>query len=240
MKIEEIIFEGETVKYCVKNGMTQFRVNTLFTKEPITIEWIKNVNPGEVVFDVGANVGMYTMLLASKKAKVYAFEPEALNYSFLCRNIKENNYTNAIAYCVGVLDNFEFSTLNSAHETLQTGGSCYMVGEDLSFNLEPAHIYHRQGIAVITLDMFCEKMKISPDHVKIDVDGLDYKVVGGNLKTLNKAKTILVELNPSWEQHQQAIDNMKSLGFKLDSEQVQASTRKNTQFEGLAEHLFYK
>lgn len=239
MNHKEIDFLGKKVKYYTPNKITESRVKTLFYKEPVTIDWIKNIKAEETVFDVGANVGMYSMLLASNGANVYAFEPEALNYSLLSKNIVLNNYTNIVSFCVGVLDKFDFTTLNSTN-AVATGGSCYMVGEDLNFNLTPAKIKYRQGVTVITLDSFCEITKIYPNHIKIDVDGLDYKIINGNLKTLSKVKTAIVELNPNWKKHNIAIQNMKSLGFSLDEQQVTAATRKNNEFEGLAEHLFYK
>src|SRR5574337_127189 len=60
-------------------------------KEPETIEWIENtIKPGDVVFDVGANIGAYSLVMAKSSnmgAKVYAFEPSWPTYIQLCRNI---------------------------------------------------------------------------------------------------------------------------------------------------------
>lgn len=238
--VAEVEFLDKVVKYYTPNNITEWRARSIYEKEPITIEWIKSVNPGEIVFDVGANVGMYSMLLAARGAEVYAFEPEALNYACLCTNIKLNNFSHVYAYCMGILDEPGFTTLNSTKEDVAVGDSMYTVGEDINFDLSPAKIGYRQGVAVTTLDSFCEITELVPNHIKIDVDGLDYKVVNGNLKTLEKATTAIIELNPNWKEHQEAIDNMKSLGFNLDQDQVDAATRKNNAFEGLAEHLFYK
>mgnify|MGYP003704344171 CR=1 FL=1 len=55
----QVLHEGEMpVVYLTPNRVTQWRVNSLFTKEPDTIEWIRGFQPGEVFVDIGANVGM--------------------------------------------------------------------------------------------------------------------------------------------------------------------------------------
>ena len=60
----------------------------IFRKEPITITWMDNMQAGDVVIDIGANVGMYSLMSAvSRSARVYAFEPESSNYNLLCQNI---------------------------------------------------------------------------------------------------------------------------------------------------------
>lgn len=241
MKMIKVKFQGKEVYFCNTSARTERRAKTIFTKEPITIQWVKGVKAGETVLDIGANIGTYTLLLGSLGAKVYAFEPEALNYSCLYQNIRANKMDkNILGYCVGVLDFDGFSTVNNTGEEFVTGAACYSVEEELDFNLKPAPILSRQGIPVITLDRFCDEMEIVPDHIKIDVDGLEHRIVQGNLKTLEKAKTVIVELNNTFEQHKEAIAHIKALGFKLDDDQVAKSTRQSGAVKGLAEHLFYR
>ena len=73
---------------------------TSCAKEPETVAWIEElVRPGDVMFDIGANVGAYS-LVASKatqgEASIYAFEPAFTNYPQLCRNIMLNECSNSI------------------------------------------------------------------------------------------------------------------------------------------------
>ena len=69
--------------------------------EKLTTEMFKNVvKEGDVVLDLGANVGYYSLLAArliGEKGKVYAFEPEPVNYSLLLKNIELNGYDNVVA-----------------------------------------------------------------------------------------------------------------------------------------------
>ena len=56
--------EGRTVTYCTPNRATKWRVDTLYTKEPDTLEWISGFSEDDVLLDIGANVGMYTIWAA--------------------------------------------------------------------------------------------------------------------------------------------------------------------------------
>ena len=58
------------------NWICRFRANTFSTKEPETLEWLDKSESDGVFFDIGANVGLYSLYYAAtKKGKVYAFEP---------------------------------------------------------------------------------------------------------------------------------------------------------------------
>ena len=64
------------VVYATPNAMTGWRVKTFFTKEPETIAWMGEFGSGEVMVDVGANVGMYSIWAAKTRGvRVFAFEP---------------------------------------------------------------------------------------------------------------------------------------------------------------------
>ena len=63
--------------------------------EPWTVHWLERVvAPGEVLYDVGANVGTYSLVAAishDREVRVFAFEPSFVTYAALCRNILEND-----------------------------------------------------------------------------------------------------------------------------------------------------
>jgi hypothetical protein len=91
----------QRVVYLTPNTRALWRVETLFSKEPDTIEWIASFAPDEVLADIGANVGMYTIWAAKTRGtRVFAFEPEAQNYALLNCNIHANGLDQAVrAYC---------------------------------------------------------------------------------------------------------------------------------------------
>ncbi len=80
--------EGVEMVFATPSTLTQWRVTSIYEKEPWTLEWIAGFKPGEIPPDCGANVGMYAIwAAATRKAQVYAFEPETQNYALLNRNI---------------------------------------------------------------------------------------------------------------------------------------------------------
>ena len=240
-EVSGLIYNEKEVLFYTPNDMTRRRVANIYKKEPITIEWMNNIQPNEIVFDVGANVGMYTLMSAvSRSARVFAFEPESSNYFLLNQNIKLNNVENSVtAWNSGVLD-YNGQSILYMSDLTGFGRAVHSVDEEVNFDLTPKVTKFKQGINVLTLDSFCKNMDVIPDHIKIDVDGLEHRIVSGNLITLSKAKTVIIEIQTTLKQHLEAVDFMLSLGFNLDKNQVNSSMRSSGDFKGAAEHLFYK
>src|SRR5689334_3764195 len=89
------------IKFFCPGPMPEWRAQTLFTKEPETLEWIDGFDPDSVFWDIGANVGIYTIYAGSRKLRVNAFEPSSANYYLLNRNIEINGFDDRVlAYCL--------------------------------------------------------------------------------------------------------------------------------------------
>ncbi len=72
---EEILLkDGNCLTFHCPNDLTRWRVQTFFEKEPETLEWIDGFSANDVFWDVGANMGLYTLYAASKGTQVLAFE----------------------------------------------------------------------------------------------------------------------------------------------------------------------
>ena len=92
-EIESLSYHNKEIKFYTPTKKTAGRVKKIFRKEPITITWMDNMKQGDIVIDIGANVGMYSLMSAvSRSVRVYAFEPEASNYNILCQNIRLNDF----------------------------------------------------------------------------------------------------------------------------------------------------
>ena len=103
-KIQPIVtvrHEGGDIVFFTPSSTAVWRAHTLASKEPETLEWIASFQPGDVLVDVGANVGTYSIWAAkTRSVRVFAFEPESQNYALLNRNIFLNNLSeNVTAYC---------------------------------------------------------------------------------------------------------------------------------------------
>jgi FkbM family methyltransferase len=239
----ELVHEGVPVVYATPNSATKWRVDTLFSKEPVTIEWIGGFSAGEVLIDVGANVGMYSVWAAKTRgARVFAFEPEAQNYALLNRNIALNGLEGRIvAYCAGLLDRSGFSVLNLSENVI--GGSCHTVGERLDFNLRPMKPAFTQGCVAATLDELVSSGTIPcPAYIKLDVDGLEHKVIAGARATIADpaVKSLLVEINQNLAEHRRLVTELQAAGFSYDAAQVARAERKSGPFKGVAEHVFFR
>jgi FkbM family methyltransferase len=239
--IARVEHAGVAMTFATPSQFTLWRVQSIRSKEPCTLEWIEGFAADEVLVDVGANVGMYTIwAAATRKARVFAFEPEAQNYALLNRNIMLNNLSERVtAYCLGLSDAAGLSVLHMAD--LRVGGSCHALGEALDFKLEPLNARFAQGSAAMRLDDLVASGAIpTPAHIKIDVDGFEHKVVAGAAATLADpaVKSLLIETNQNLEAHLAMVGALGELGFRFDPAQVARAERRDGAFKGVAEYIF--
>jgi len=80
------------MKFHRPNNVSAWRANTLYTKEPATIGWLMSLPSGSVLWDVGANIGIYSVFAAVQRdCRVVAFEPSPTFYAELMANIELND-----------------------------------------------------------------------------------------------------------------------------------------------------
>lgn len=200
------------------------------------MEWIDTFKEGEVFWDVGANVGGYSVWAAKRRGvKAVAFEPQAENYAMLCRNLTLNQ-VNGTAYCLALTDKPKLSKLWMSSS--EVGSACHTFHDPVGHDLKERKATP-QGCVGYTLDSLSLELG-QPDHIKIDVDGLEYQVIAGGKETLACVKSLLVEVNTNLKEHQEMIQYLTSIGFVFDPQQVEQSTRKEGTFKGCAEYVFQK
>ncbi len=237
----ELKFGDIAVAYVTPNTFTKWRVDSLFEKEPITLEWISGFSADDVLVDVGANVGMYTIWAAkTRAARVFAFEPESQNYALLNRNILLNGLENLVsAYCLAISDQAGLSQLHLSQ--FGAGGSCHSLGEQVDFRHQPMKPAFSQGCVSAPLDeLVASGVVPEPDHIKIDVDGFEPKVITGAKKIIEggKLRSLLIEVNQNLADHMEMVAFLNARGFKHDAAQVAAAERKSGAFKGCAEYVF--
>ena len=198
---QEVDHEGVRIIFETPNDMTAWRVKTLFTKEPDTIRWIAGMQAGATLLDVGANVGMYSLLGAmTRRLTVFAFEPESQNYAVLNANIAANNLSGqVVAFPLALSDRMQLDRLFLSQFSI--GGSCHSFGEMVGFDLKPRKAPFAQGAFSATMDQLVDSGALPvPDYIKLDVDGIEHKVMHGCSHTLKnpKVKEILSNSIPTW------------------------------------------
>ncbi|MBF0478245.1 MAG: FkbM family methyltransferase, partial [Candidatus Omnitrophica bacterium] len=157
------------------------------------IAFQSTLKEGMVVYDIGANVGIFSLLSAKKvgaKGMVYAFEPEEINYQRLLLTQKYNNFQNLKieSSCVGDKSGVEFFD--------HRGGAFSGRLVDADMINRNHHISQKPTISI---DDYIFIKKNQPPHlIKIDVEGHELKVLQGMTETMRQYHPILfVELHPT-------------------------------------------
>ena len=239
--IATLTIGGRKLIYATPNSFCMWRAESLMTKEPSTIEWLDSFPAGSAMLDIGANVGMYSVYAAvMRDARVFAFEPEAQNYATLCRNIVYNKLSErVVAWSAALSDTEGFDRLHLSK--LEAGSSCHFFGESLDPFLQEKQSPFVQGSYATTVDRLVAQGTIPvPAFIKIDVDGIEHKIIKGAEKTLQDpgVTSLLIEINPHLAEHRWIIDHLATLGFGYDPEQVARVARKEGYFEGVGEYVF--
>jgi FkbM family methyltransferase len=188
---------GLAIRIGISSENEHYRAETYATKEPETLAWIRgDLRDGDVFFDVGANVGLYSIFAAKLRPAclVYAFEPESHNFSSLCRNLLLNGLTNVIP-CSFPLSDREGFELFHVYD-LRPGSALHSLGapSDLR-SAAPAVV--RQGMVGVTLDALVGRHGLpAPALLKLDVDGIEEKILQGATALLQsgKLRSLLVEV----------------------------------------------
>lgn len=218
-EIANLDIEGKILKFYCLGGQTKWRYKHLLDKEPETIEWLNRINPGEVLWDVGANIGIYTIYAALiRNARVLAFEPLASNYYILNANIELNSLDeNVRAYCVAFSDNEEAGVLNTTSSVPGAAGCSF--NETINDRGETFKPNFRQGMIGYAIDNFINLYSPEfPNHLKVDVDGIEDHIIRGGQKTLSdeRLRSISVELDSGRKDYVEGIRRLiMKAGFKF-------------------------
>ena len=190
-------------------------------KEPETVKWIEEYfMPGDVVFDIGANVGAYTLIMSKivgSTGSVFSFEPNWINFYQLNRNIVLNKATdNVIALNWALSSSKRIDIFN--YKDLDTGSSLHTFGKAVDFVGQEFVPECRQSVCSLTIDQFVNEYNVSPiNHVKIDVDGIEAEIIYGGAETFSSkhCKSIMVELNEDFDQDMEAVKILEKSGFTI-------------------------
>ena len=214
---------GKEIKFFVPNQLLEWRVDTYFSKEPETLEWIDSFQEKDnlIFWDIGANIGLYSIYNSLKhpKSTTIAFEPSSSNLRVLTRNISINNLEKNIKVVSIPLTNKENIFQEMKESQFVEGGALNSFGEKFDFEgkeFKPAMKYNLLGT---TMNYFIENSILDiPDHIKIDVDGIEHLILQGGDKFLNnkKVKSLSIEINENFrEQSSASFKLMKIYGFNV-------------------------
>lgn len=168
-------------------------------KEPWTVAWIEEwVAAGEVLYDVGANVGAYSLIAAKHtrcQARVFAFEPGYANFNSLCENVYVNDCTASVSP-IPIALSAETGTTVFRYRDLRAGAAVHTLGHDRAAKGEEA--MWDQPVLTVRLDDMVRLFGLQPPtHLKLDVDGGELDVICGARESLTSSsfRSLMVELS---------------------------------------------
>ena len=256
MKVEGMIHrrefkDGTVIRTLIEKepSFTFRRADELLTKEPETIQWLNKMNEDDVLWDVGACVGSYSIYAAKRyNVRVIAFEPSWSNLIALESNIllnKINDLITVYPIAIGRKHHYDYLLVN------RPGVIGSSANDVMSSKYAVNHNRKKSGCVIDSINNLVNKGLPFPTHIKVDVDGTEPDVIMGALKVLPNIKSILIELQASgkgrWDSktiktHMKIVDKIKSLGLKLDEDLYEMSAKrhdKSMKWRGQRNYIFY-
>jgi len=182
-------------------------------REPETITWARDLGGG-VLWDIGANVGAYTLVAAVNNPALHivAFEPIFPNYYALMMNISRNGLEDRVlALSLALAGETQLGVMNI--HSLDVGMS--LNAFEMESPYTDAEPVFRQSMIAYSADDLVEQFEIPrPNHIKLDVDSIETEILFGAERTLLGVESIMVEV----DRERQASDierYLNSQGFFL-------------------------
>ena len=214
---------GDVVlKLAHPNPQIRSRNNTFSSKEPETLSWIDSFAPKDVLWDVGANVGLYSVYAGLRGVIVYAFEPSVFNLEFLARNIHANSVTDAVGV-IPIAVGTQYVKLEELHlPSTAWGDSQNTITPDLTHKSQTvpterpfAVTYRTVGVP---LDEIAAMFKIlPPTHLKIDVDGIEATILETGPRLLTEIQSVLVEVPLNTDAASRITQSLTRAGLRHSS-----------------------
>ncbi len=236
--------EEISLRIYTPNALCRFRADSFSDKEPETLLWIDKYGGDGALFDIGANIGLYSIYYAAtKQGKVYSFEPSVFNLAQLAKNIYINQLQDRVHLVVNPLTKFNVFA-NFKLSTTDEGGALSAFGVDYGYDgkfLTDTLSYKTLGLP---LDFLMEKSLLSeyPEMIKIDVDGIEHLVLEGSIKTISnpKCRTILIEVNDDFKPHSNQINKiLTKCGFRI-VEKIKSDTNNSGSFSNVFNQIWIK
>lgn len=223
---EKIIHNKKIIFFC-PSRLSFVRVQSLYTKEPETLNWMDSFQPNNseniVFWDIGANIGLYSIYAAVKfkDIEIISFEPSTSNTRTLSRNISINNLESKISIFPLALSDKE-NIISYFNETIfLEGGSISNFNSNIDYRgeiVKENQIKNKYNLFGTSIDsLILNKILKVPNYIKIDVDGIEHLIIKGaeNLLKNQNLKELSIEMNPTYVKQYEFINNiMEENNFK--------------------------
>ena len=207
---------GVSLRFTVPNRINRFRAKSFASKEPETLDWIDQLPEGCTLWDVGANVGLYSIYAAKKReCRVIAFEPSVFNLELLARNLFLNGLQDRVSIVPLALSD-KLAVNQMRMTTTEWGGALSTFGQNFgwdgqalaqTFSFPTLGISMDEGISLLQLP--------APDFIKMDVDGIEHIILRGGPGIISRIQGMLIEINDGFEeQGKEAEKILRAAGLR--------------------------
>lgn len=197
------------------HGRLIWRARTFLEEEPMLIEWINGFGSDDIFYDVGANVGCYTVYAGQLGIKTLAFEPELNNVQLLYENIFMNGLQERcipIPIALGKQTGMDVFYIKS----ISKGDALHSIGRKSYLLNDPSTVTDQMDTLVMRLDDAIKTFGLPhPTRLKVDVDYNELPVMQGAVDTLQNLREVYVEIDPKLEEHQELVGFLESLSFRV-------------------------
>jgi FkbM family methyltransferase len=181
-----------------------------------------SISDGDIVIDIGANIGIFSLFAASNGARVYAFEPNAEAFAILRKNVEENNLGNIIKiFEYAISDHNGFIDLH-----IPDSEAIYALGSATCSDSLKAEMIRKRGIVSTPVRVRTIMLKLLfeafidnngiVDFLKMDCEGAEYSILkAADVFTVGKIKNIAMETHEGYLEKALA-ELMNEQGFVID------------------------
>ncbi|MFB6145274.1 MAG: FkbM family methyltransferase [Candidatus Nanohaloarchaea archaeon] len=209
---------GRRAVFKTTTGIERDKLEKLMGEREVIEDFLHELDKNDVFWDVGANIGVYSLLAAAEAESVYAFEPHPLNYSRLQENIDLNNSdVEAIQAALSDRD----GPTNLSVDGEDVGFGTHSLTSDSGREIE---VRESKGGTLIS-----EQGLAPPTVVKIDVEGAEEKVLSGMAELLEDCRLVYCEAHDQ-EKSEGVAEMLESLNFdvkRMDTEKLFLRAERN-------------
>jgi len=211
-KIEMMVSGVGRIVLRTGHGRLLWRAKTIETEEPMMGRWLATFTDKDCFYDVGANIGSYSIIAAKKGARVFSFEAEINNLQLLYENAFLNDVIeNIMPIHIALHD--ETAIQNFFVRSFSKGDALH------SISRPSIYLENFKGFKISTLSMRLDDIIDTfglpyPTRLKIDVDTNELNILKGANRALEICKEVYIELYLNFQEHQVILDFMKDKGFK--------------------------
>lgn len=210
-------YSNVKLRFSNPNSLCHWRYETFWTKEPETLNWIDEIPEGSIFWDIGANIGLYSIYAGKQRnCSVYAFEPSFFNLEILARNVSLNDLVDKVFIIPLALSNHK--GLNKLKLTsTDWGGALSTFGENYGWDGKLIKEVFEFQLPGIEIDCLASSLNIpNPEYIKMDVDGIEHLILQGGQSILSKVVSVLIEVNDDFqEQAEQCYKILSNAGLIL-------------------------